>query len=75
MTDRQILGFMAFVQVMLAICGIVELRRAAGLFKAGIEFVALQREPCFWLHVGVWRSSRTVNTIKEEEITYGDQRL
>ncbi len=69
MTDRQILGFMAFVQVMLAICGIVELRRAAGLFKAGIEFVALQREPCFWLHVGVWRSSRTVNTIKEEEPT------
>ncbi len=45
MTDRQILGFMAFVQVMLAICGIVELHRAVSLFKAGIEFMALQREP------------------------------
>src|SRR5712691_3748630 len=33
--DRpQILGFIAFVQVMLAVYGIVELRRAAGLFKA-----------------------------------------
>ena len=44
MTDHRILGFRAFAQVMLAVYGIVELRRAAGLFKAGIELVALQRE-------------------------------
>ncbi len=75
MTDHQILGLRAFAQVMHAVYGIGELIRVAGLFKAGIEFVALQREPCFWLHVGVWRSSRTVNTIKEEEPTYGDQRF
>ncbi len=39
MTDHQILELMAFVQVMLVIYGIVELRRAAGLFKAGVELV------------------------------------
>jgi glycerol kinase len=39
MTDHQILGLMAFTQVILVIYGIVELRRAAGLFKAGIELV------------------------------------
>jgi len=37
MTDHQILGLMAFMQVILIIYGIVELRRAAGLLKAGIE--------------------------------------
>lgn len=39
MTDHQILGLMAFVQVMFAVYGIIEIRRAAGLFKAGIELM------------------------------------
>jgi len=39
MTDHQILGLMAFAQVMLVVYGIIEIRRAAGLFKVGIELM------------------------------------
>ncbi len=74
MTDRQILGFMAFVQVMLAICGIVELHRAVRLFKAGIELGRFSESLDFWFSTGVWRGARIVNVIKEE-LTYGDQRF
>jgi len=40
MTDHQILGLMAFAQVVLAVDGLIEIRRAAGLFKASIELMA-----------------------------------
>jgi len=40
MTDHQILGLMAFAQVVLAVYGLIEIRRAAGLFKAGIKLMA-----------------------------------
>lgn len=39
MTEHQLLGFMAFAQAILVIYGIIEIRRATGLFKAGIELV------------------------------------
>lgn len=40
MTEHQILGLMAFAQVVLTVYGIIEIRRAAGLFKAGVDLVA-----------------------------------
>lgn len=39
MTEHQLLGFMAFAQAILVIYGIIEIRRATGLFKAGIELL------------------------------------
>lgn len=40
MTEHQILGLMAFAQVVLTVYGIIEIRRAAGLFRSGVDLVA-----------------------------------